>query len=270
MISEGGVDTLITILGIMLGSVCVPLDPKLSSNDLERIIRRVEPAMIFADVERIPRISAVIRNRNVHASRHSDPHGIRGTGPSVSCRLSELDPAQSEDEALILCTSGTAGVPKLVSHTHTGLLWCAAALAEHLHLDPDSRTLEPRSLTYSHGLVAATLSSFAAGASVVCNPTTRPKEIVSMIEEYRPTWYVGVPTVHQAVLRSVEARGGWRDSCSLRFMSSAGAPVPERARTALEEVFGVPVIERYAQTESPVIACNGFIDDYRRGTVGSR
>lgn len=267
VVSEGGVDTLVTMLGIMLGSVCVPLDPGLPTEDLERIIQRVKPAVIFADPDRIPGISTLDRGRNVQLL-DIQRRGIYGTGPSVSCRLSELDPSESKDEALILCTSGTAGAPKLVSHTHRGLFWCAAALAEHLHLDSKSRTLNPIPLTYSHGLVAATLSSLAAGASVVCKPTTDPEEILSLIEEYRPTWYVAVPTVHQAIVRHVQARDRCGDSWPLNFVSSAGAAMPGRARRSLEDVFGVPVIERYAQTESPVIACNGFIDDYRPGTVG--
>ena len=253
------------MLGIMLGSVCVPLDPGLPADDLDRVIRRVEPAMILADLDRTPCIPAARRKVQV---LDFPPGGIRGGRPCASSRLSELDPSKSKDEALILCTSGTAGAPKLVSHTHGGLLWCAATLAEHLHLNSGSRTLNPVPLTYSHGLVAATLSSLAGqvqASYATRRPIPRRSFRSSTSTSRRGTSWS--PTVHQAIVRHAEGRGGGGGSWPLEFVSSAGAAMPERARIALEEVFGVPVIERYAQTESPIV-CNGLTDDYRVGTVG--
>jgi thioesterase domain-containing protein/acyl carrier protein len=49
---------------------------------------------------------------------------------------------------------------------------------------------------------------------------------------------------------------GELDHHSLRYIRSTSSPLPPQARKELKTLFGVPVIESYAMTESPVISIN--------------
>jgi acyl-CoA synthetase (AMP-forming)/AMP-acid ligase II len=70
------------------------------------------------------------------------------------------------------------------------------------------------------------------------------------MKEARPTWYTAVPTMHQTLLellpRFRESLAGGR----LRFIRSSSASLPPQVMAALEEGFGVPVIESYGMTEA--------------------
>src|SRR5262249_10077501 len=72
--------------------------------------------------------------------------------------------------ALILHTSGPPSRPKMVPLSHRNLGCSAANIQATLQLSPDDRCLNIMPLFHIHGLIAALLSSMAAGGSVVCTP----------------------------------------------------------------------------------------------------
>ena len=70
------------------------------------------------------------------------------------------------------------------------------------------------------------------------------------LEEVRPTWYTAVPTMHQALLPLAGRNKRVIAASRLRFIRSSSASLPPQVMTALEEAFGVPVIEAYGMTEA--------------------
>jgi acyl-CoA synthetase (AMP-forming)/AMP-acid ligase II/thioesterase domain-containing protein len=154
--------------------------------------------------------------------------------------------------ALVLFTSGTTSRPKLVPLTEANLLASAGAVADTLRLAPGDRTLGVMPLFHIHGLVAALLAPLASGGSVVATPGFRPGTVWDWIDEFRPTWYTAVPTIHQAMVEVTAARtsGGRAVRSSLTFVRSSSAALPGPVRTGLEAVLGVPVVEAYGMTEA--------------------
>ena len=153
----------------------------------------------------------------------------------------------STDVALVLHTSGTTSRPKMVPLTHGNLAASARHVGRALALGPGDRCLNVMPLFHIHGLVAATLASLAADASVVCTPGFAAADFLGWLDRLRPTWYTAVPTMHQAVLAAT--RGEPR-ATTLRLIRSSSAPLPRRTMAELERVFGVPVIEAYGMTEA--------------------
>jgi thioesterase domain-containing protein/acyl carrier protein len=127
-------------------------------------------------------------------------------------------------------------------------------------------------LFHIHGIVAALLGSLRAGGSVVCTPGFDRTAVEAWIEEFEPTWYTAVPTIHQALLDIASRRsdGGRSMWPGLRLIRSSSAALPVPVGTALEETFGVPVIEAYGMTEAAhQIASNPVPPGERKpGTVG--
>jgi acyl-CoA synthetase (AMP-forming)/AMP-acid ligase II len=159
-------------------------------------------------------------------------------------------PAGADDVALVLHTSGTTARPKIVPLTQANLAASALHIGRTLQLGPDDVCLNIMPLFHIHGLIAAVLSSVAAGGSVVCTPGLSGFRFFTWLRDVRPSWYTAVPTMHQALLdlaprfKEVIAAG------RLRFIRSSSASLPPAVMAAMEATFGVPVIESYGMTEA--------------------
>jgi len=169
---------------------------------------------------------------------------------SLAVRPCQHVAASGSDVALLLHTSGTTARPKIVPLTHSNLVASAGNIARTLALSPSDVCLNVMPLFHIHGLIAAVLSSLSAGASVVCTPGLNAFRFYTWFREASPTWYTAVPTMHQTLL---DVLPRYRDVISagrLRFIRSSSASLPPQVMAALEEGFGVPVIEAYGMTEA--------------------
>jgi len=75
-------------------------------------------------------------------------------------------PFGPRDEALVICTSGTTGTPKLVALPAEGLVTTARAIARDLKFGPGDIIAAATPLTYMYALMGAALSGLLAGAAV--------------------------------------------------------------------------------------------------------
>jgi acyl-CoA synthetase (AMP-forming)/AMP-acid ligase II len=159
-------------------------------------------------------------------------------------------PAEPGDVALVLHTSGTTARPKIVPLTQENVTASAANIAASLSLNAYDCCLNIMPLFHIHGLIAATLASLYAGGSVVCTPGFNAFRFFTWLELARPSWYTAVPTMHQAILPLAGRNAATLRSARLRFIRSSSASLPPPVMLAMEEAFGVPVIEAYGMTEA--------------------
>jgi len=158
---------------------------------------------------------------------------------------------QAGDVGLVLHTSGTTSRPKTVPLSHSNLLAAAMQIGTTLELKPTDCCLNVMPLFHTHGLVGALLAPLAAGGSVVCPGQFDPNLFFGWLNEYKPTWYSGVPTMHRAILDRAVGQSVRPLQSSLRFIRSSSAALAPSLIAGLEEVFGVPVIDSYGMTEAP-------------------
>jgi acyl-CoA synthetase (AMP-forming)/AMP-acid ligase II len=150
-----------------------------------------------------------------------------------------------------------------------------AAYARHigatLELGADDRCLNIMPLFHIHGLIAAVLSSLAAGGGIFCTPGFNALRFFGWMGEARPTWVTAVPTMHQAILARATRNRETIATVPLRFIRSSSAALPVPVFRALEETFGCPVIESYGMTEAThQMASNRLPPGLRKpGTVGA-
>ncbi len=162
----------------------------------------------------------------------------------------EAGPAAADDVALVLHTSGTTSRPKIVPLRHVNVTASAYHIGETLALTPDDVCLNIMPLFHIHGLIAATLSSLAAGAAVCCTPGFNAFRFFAWFDEVRPSWYTAVPTMHQAILGVARRNKQIIANGRLRFIRSSSSSLPPQVMEALETTFGVPVLEAYGMTEA--------------------
>ena len=161
-----------------------------------------------------------------------------------------VDLAQSDDAALVLHTSGTTARPKIVPLTQRNLLCSAENVARFLNLTPADRCLNVMPLFHVHGLVAALLASLTNGASVACTPGFYAGEFFGWMEEFLPTWFTAVPTIHQSIVSRAAASSHISKSSGLRFVRSSSSALAPKLMAEIERAFDVPVIEAYGMTEA--------------------
>jgi acyl-CoA synthetase (AMP-forming)/AMP-acid ligase II len=159
-------------------------------------------------------------------------------------------PAEPGDVALVLHTSGTTSRPKIVPLSHANIAASARHIGETLRLTPADRCLNIMPLFHIHGLIAAVLSSLAAGGSVVCTPGFNALKVFGWMDEAEPSWYTAVPTMHQAIAARAGRNSDSVARAKLRFVRSSSSSLPPQVMAELEGVFGCPVIESYGMTEA--------------------
>src|SRR4029077_15863789 len=91
------------------------------------------------------------------------------------------------------------------------------------------------------------------------------------MDEVKPTWYTGVPTMHQAILLRAPGNADIVNNNRLRCIPSSSSALPPTVIVELERVFGVPVVEAYGMTEAThQMASNPLGGPRKAGTVGPR
>jgi oxalate---CoA ligase len=178
--------------------------------------------------------------------------------------------AQTDDIALVLHTSGTTSRPKIVPLSHRNVCTSALNIGKTLALSENDRCLNVMPLFHIHGLIAAVLSSLAAGASIFCTPGFNALKFFSWMDDARPSWYTAVPTMHQTILARAPRNGESLERAELRFVRSSSAALPPQVLLHLEETFDCRVIEAYGMTEAAHQMASNPLEpmDRKPGTVG--
>ncbi|ABI61688.1 acyl--CoA ligase [Granulibacter bethesdensis] len=222
------------------------------------------PARIVAARRSIP----VIELDPIEASGAGDfslalPEGLSGEPSTAGI-------PQAEDIALVLHTSGTTSRPKIVPLRQVNVSASAIHIAETLALTPNDVCLNIMPLFHIHGLIAATLSSLAAGASVVATPGFNAFKFFSWFSEANPSWYTAVPTMHQAILGLAGRNKDTIARSRLRFIRSSSSSLPPQVMKDLEDAFSVPVLEAYGMTEAAHQMCSNPLPPraHYAGSVG--
>jgi len=235
-------------------AVCAPLNPAYTESEFDFYLSDLGAAALVvpSGAESAATVAARARGiaiieLSVAADQEAGVFRLAGAGDGASV---PWEPPEPGDAALVLHTSGTTSRPKLVPLTHANLCASAVNICAALDLSPSDCCLNVMPLFHVHGLVGAVLSSLAAGASVVCTPGLQAPRFYEWLEEFRPSWYTAVPTMHQAILVRAAAQGEVIRRSRLRLIRSCSAALPPQVASELENVFGVPVIEAYGMTEA--------------------
>ena len=252
IVLPNGPDMAASFVAVACAATAAPLNPAYREDEFHFYMDDLRArALLVEEGSTSPAIAAAKRLGipvlTLNPAREAGAFTISGdaVGPAV-----KQGPAQAEDVALVLHTSGTTSRPKIVPLTHTNLLASANNIRATLRLTEDDRCLNIMPLFHIHGLVAAILATLCAGGSVFATPGFNALKFFGWMEEARPSWYTAVPTMHQAILARAERNADVIKAHPLRFIRSSSASLPVPVFHALEEAFACPVIEAYAMTEN--------------------
>jgi acyl-CoA synthetase (AMP-forming)/AMP-acid ligase II/acyl carrier protein len=274
IVLANGPEMAVAFLAVAAGATSAPLNPAYRTGEFEFYLSDLgaKALIVQADMDSPARAAAKARripvlDLAVAGEAEAGIFTLSGTGIAAPCRTGF---ARAVDTALVLHTSGTTSLPKIVPLTQANLCMSARSIQATLQLESQDRCLNIMPLFHTHGLVGALLSSLAAGASVVCTPGFYGPQFYDWLDAFRPTWYTAVPTMHQAIVACAPLHREIIGRCPLRFVRSSSAVLPPPVLAELEAVFQAPVIEAYALTEAPGQVCSNPLPPRERkpGSVG--
>jgi acyl-CoA synthetase (AMP-forming)/AMP-acid ligase II len=114
------------------------------------------------------------------------------------------------------------------------------------------------------------VASLCAGAHTFARVGCNALRFFHWLDEERPTWATGVPTMYRAILARADRNRQILARRRLRFIRSSSAQLRPALMAQLEKTFEAPVIEAYGMTEAAhQIASNPLPPRVRKpGSVG--
>lgn len=244
-----------------IGAVSVPIMFLLGENETRYILDHSDAKVIITSQDLLEKIDNAregidhIHNVIVLGGEDQDDridfYGLIDKSPSEKS-IEEMD---ENDVALMIYTSGTTGQPKGVMLSHSNLYQNAIGAWEASEWEKAEITIICLPLAHSFGVVTMTagfLSPFEEGFGVLMR-WFDPEEVFRLIEKYRATNFIGVPTMYQLLLNHPAAEK--YDTNSLERCTISAAPVTEELYRAFTTKFNCKMYEGYGLTEaSPAVA----------------
>jgi long-chain acyl-CoA synthetase len=161
--------------------------------------------------------------------------------------------ASDSDDAVMVFSSGTTGLPKAVRHTHRSMGIATAHWCQVLGLGPTDRfqiATPPSHILGLLNLLAATTS----GAMVRLHRRFDLEEMLHFIESERMTLEMAVAPIALAIANYPRLEEF--DLSSLRYIMWGATPVTESVAALVTKRSGVRWLPAYGASEVPVIAAN--------------
>lgn len=273
LVMPNGPEMAVAFLAVAACATCAPLNPAYLAPEFEFYLTdlNAQALVVAADLQSPARV--VARQHNIPVIELSPVgtvagsfmlHGDRAGRPASSGF------AHADDVALVLHTSGTTSRPKIVPLTHRNILTSAHNICRTLQLTAADRCLNVMVLFHIHGLMASLMASLTSGGSVVCTPGFLAPRFYEWLNEFRPTWYTAVPTIHQAILARADDNQAILGQTTLRFVRSSSSSLAPSVMADLEHTFNAPVVEAYGMTEASHQMTSNPLPPHERkpGTVG--
>ncbi len=244
-----------------LGAVIVPIMFLLGENETRYILDHSDAKAVITSHDLLEKIEnarkgidhvkTVIVLGGENREDQIDFHSLIDKHPPAQ-HIEEMD---ADDIALMIYTSGTTGHPKGVMLSHNNLYQNAVAAWEATQAEKGDITVLCLPLAHSFGVVsmnAGNLSPYKESFGVLLS-WFDPEEVFRLIEKYRATNFIGVPTMYQILLNHPAAEK--YDTSSLERCTISAAPVTEELYRAFTTKFGCKMYEGYGLTEaSPAVA----------------
>lgn len=255
------------------GVVLVPLNWRLSVDELQYVLNDASPALLLHDqafADTANQLKPVAEQAGVcHGGFTRSEFGSADFPPAApTAAVNRYDSGSdaNSNPLLIVYTSGTTGRPKGAVLSEQSLM-CSAAMSQHmLDLTSGDCVLNVLPLFHVGGLNIQPLPALLYGATLVLHSRFNPEQTVATLVEKHITLITTVPTVLQAMLSVPQ----WQSDApfKLRAMSIGSTDVPLHLIQKVHS-HGIPVLQIYGATETSPVAIYQRLDNaHIEGSIG--
>ena len=182
----------------------------------------------------------------------------------------EVAPTSKDDVAFWMYTSGTTGVPKGVVHLHHDLLSFLPPYCENVSkITANDIVFTTSRMFFSYGRNNSFDSPLLYGAAVVLYPDwPDANKVFQILEKYRPTILVSVPSFYAAMLRELDKEDRSLDLSFLRVCTSSGEPLPKPLFDRWKAKFGLEILDVLGSTDAGGSYLGNCAGRIRPGSAG--
>ena len=295
-------ETILTYLGGQVAGIVNPINPLLDAEQIAAILRetnakvlvtlrafpKTDVAQKAAEAVRLaPNVTHVlevdlhryltgIKRLIVPLIRPKNPVAHQATVLDFNAEMDKQPTALSFEDskadrvAAYFHTGGTTGMPKVVQHRYSGIVY-NAWLGDRLLFTEQDVQICPLPLFHVFATIVSLGASLGSGAQIIF-PTPQGyrgegvfDNFWKLIEKHKVTFMITVPTAMSALMqRKVDA-----DISTLRLAFCGSAPLPLELYRRFEEAAGVTICEGYGLTEATcLVSINPPSGEKRVGSIG--
>lgn len=276
VVLPNGAEMATALLSIASGAICAPLNPEYKEAEFDFFLTNLDAKLLVIKSGMKSLARDVAKKRGIHIAELSSYDGQTAGLFELSNLIPGAEPtaaglSEPDDVALILHTSGTTSLPKMVPLSHKNIAATARNIRKAVSLSETDICVNTMPLFHIGGLIDLLVTPLAAGGSVVVTTTFSAPHLVKYLEEFKPTWCQVVPAMLQEILDHFKKTGHTQELIrSLRLIRCVAAPLPEKLQKDFEDTFGIPIIEVYGMTETTTLITTNPLPplERKRGSVG--
>jgi len=269
LLPENWLTTLVAIKG---GFRLVPAATILSVNDIVYRFGKLKPEVVIADSENAAKIDEAEVLSGEFISLKISVNGTRQGWVSFEkmydeSRMADAADTNADDPLFLFFTSGTTGMPKVVTHTHlsypighlTTASWIGIKQGDvHYNISQPGWAKFAWSSFFAPWNVGATIFAFYQKGRFNAG------EQLSMIEKHKITTFCAPPTaLRMLILEDLKSY-----SFKLRECVAAGEPLNPEIIEVWKNGTGLTIRDGYGQTESTLLIANLPDGQLKYGSMG--
>lgn len=174
------------------------------------------------------------------------------------------------EDAVLLYTGGTTGLPKAAQLSHANLMANAIQLRAWIPWAEEAHEgfLTALPMFHSYAMTTCLNEAMLLAGTLILIPNPRDLEhVLKSIEKHKPSFFPGVPTMYTAINNYAETEK--YNLKSVRACISGAAGLPLEVAKNFEKITGAKLVEGYGLSESsPVVTANPVFGENRIGTIG--
>jgi long-chain acyl-CoA synthetase len=254
------------------GGVAVPTNYLFGPDALRHALTDSDAQWVLAGADDIPRLAEILEGlpvteRLIATTETEHTEHDFATIARAAEPLAEIEPRLDADDALLMYTSGSTGMPKGVRQTHRNTAAQVEAVIDIWRITGEDHVLNSMPLFHVGGLQLCSLPLLAQGGQITFMPRWDPQQWLEFVQRLRPTIGGLISTMLIDVGNLTHEQPVTLNS--LRFCMFGGSRTPPAPVERFTRGTGVAPTEIYGQTEQNGLAITYRVGEARReGAMG--
>jgi acetyl-CoA synthetase len=246
-----------------IGAICIPATHLLTTKDIvyrnnaadiKMIVCVAEPEVIHHVEEAEASSPTLIRKALIGENREGWLNFNTGMekSPELFVRPTGNEATKNDDIMLLYFTSGTTGMPKMVSHDYTYPLGHIVTAKYWQNVIDDGLHFTVADTGWAKSAWGKLYGQWISGSAVMTYDFDKfiPKDLLKVIEKYKVTTFCAPPTIYRFLIKEDLTKYNLKH---LKYCVVAGEPLNPEVYKQFQDATGIKLMEGYGQTELTVV-----------------